>query len=74
MTPLLADGFDPATLRVAGVLLGLAYGLATIYFLSDLMPRREIPAGPKTLWFIVILSGCFVGHIAYYYMVFRKGR
>jgi hypothetical protein len=72
--PLVAEGLDPATLRVAGVILGLVYGLATIFLLGDLMPRRDMTRGVKTVWFIVILSGCFIGHIAYYVRVYRKGR
>lgn len=67
-------GLDAATLQVVGMTLGLVYGLATIYFLGDLMPRRDMRGGAKGLWFIGILSGCFVGHIAYYFMVYRKGK
>jgi hypothetical protein len=69
------EGADPATFTaIVGVLLGLVYGLATIFFLGDLLPRRDMRAGAKRVWFVVILSGCFVGHIAYYLMVCRKER
>ncbi len=74
MMALLADGLDPTTLRVAGIVLGLVYGLATICVFSDLLPRRDMARGTKIAWSIVVLVVGFLGHAAYYVWVYRKRR
>jgi drug/metabolite transporter (DMT)-like permease len=72
---LAVDGLDPATLTaILGVLFGLVYGLATIFFLSDLIPRRDLTLAAKVFWGWAIVGGFLIGIVAYYFMVYRKGK